>query len=165
MINFSKEQLSEDILNEDDEDVMAEMFAEEAMFLAESQEELDFMLEQADIQALEEAAKFRRKTLVKFNKQDDLTRRTGNAALILGRKLGNRDVMKLDLLREKERALEAKIRKNTSLLNQAQRIAIKAQKQFAKTPTFTDKQQAKSDAITKYRNRGFASKYHKKPND
>lgn len=106
------------------------------------------LLENADV--LMEANKISRKTLVRLNKNDDLTRRTGMAALQLAK--DNNDPLWKKLVKNRimERKLLAAIKKKYA--NKAQVAARKGQKMYVSgqgtkpinTPKLQPKDMAKS---------------------
>lgn len=81
-------------------------------------------------EALVEAGKLRKKTLVRLSKKDDLTRRQKVIALNLARENGDPLWDKLAANRVKERDLIAKIVAKYG--NKSQRLAVKSQKDFLK---------------------------------
>jgi hypothetical protein len=87
-------------------------------------------MESAEVQALVEAKRMVKKTFVRLNKNDDMTRRAHLASLILAR--NNKDPLfnKLALNRVKERKLRNAI--FTKYKNKAEIIARKSQKQHIK---------------------------------
>ena len=102
----------------------------EALFYDEhysdSDEEKNALFEQMDV--LTEAKKISRKTIVRLNKNDDLTRRTGMAALQLAK--DNNDTLWKKLVKNRimERKLLAAIRKKYA--NKAQLAARKGQRAY-----------------------------------
>lgn len=137
--------MTNSILENEDEEILAELYAEEAMYLANDQEELDAMIESADIKALTEARRFRKKTLVKFSKVDDLTRRAHNLSLIIADRLGLRQSKELEKIRAKEKKLLKEIYGNPTIKSKAYKLAKQAQRDIARTPTFSSRQQKKFD--------------------
>jgi hypothetical protein len=93
---------------------------------SDSDEEKRELLESAD--ALLEAKKISRKTIVRLNKNDDLTRRTGMAALQLAK--DNNDTLWKKLVKNRimERKLLAAIKKKYA--NKAQLAARKGQRAY-----------------------------------
>lgn len=93
---------------------------------ADSDSEKRELLEEADV--LMEAKKISRRTIVKLNKNDDLTRRTGMAALQLAK--DNHDTLwnKLVKNRIQERKLLAAIKKKYA--NKAQIVARQGQRMY-----------------------------------
>lgn len=88
-------------------------------------------MESAEVQALMEAQKMSKKTYIRLNKNDDLTRRAHLASLILARNAKDPLFNKLALNRVKERKLRTMIfnkYKNKSLM-----VAKKSQKKHIKT--------------------------------
>ena len=81
-------------------------------------------------EALVEAGKLRKKTLVRLSKKDDLSRRQKLVALNLAKENGDPLWDKLALNRVKERELLAKIVAKYG--HKSQKIAVKAQKDFLK---------------------------------
>jgi hypothetical protein len=88
-------------------------------------------VESAEVQALVEAKKMTRKTFVRLNKNDDLTRRAHLASLILARNAKDPLFNKLALNRVKERKLRTAI--FTKYKTKALMVAKKSQKQHIKT--------------------------------
>jgi len=93
---------------------------------ADSDEEKRELLESAD--TLLEAKKISRKTIVRLNKNDDLTRRTGMAALQLAKDNNDSLWKKLVKNRIMERKLLAAIKKKYA--NKAQLAARKGQRAY-----------------------------------
>jgi hypothetical protein len=93
---------------------------------SDSDEEKKAMLENADV--LLEAKKISRKTIVRLNRNDDLTRRTGMAALQLAKDNGDPLWKKLVKNRIIERKLLALIRKKYS--GRAEVAARKGQRAY-----------------------------------
>ena len=93
---------------------------------SDSDEEKKALFENADV--LMEAKKISRKTIVRLNKNDDLTRRTGMAALQLAK--DNNDTLWKKLVKNRimERKLLAAIRKKYA--NKAQLAARKGQRAY-----------------------------------
>ena len=81
-------------------------------------------------EALVEAGKLNKKTLVRLSKKDDLSRRKKMIALNLAKEAGDPLWDKLALNRVKERELIAKI--VTKYGNKSQKLAVQAQKDFLK---------------------------------
>ena len=98
---------------------------------SDSDEEKRELLESAD--ALLEAKKISRKTIVRLNKNDDLTRRTGMAALQLAK--DNNDALWKKLVKNRimERKLLAAIKKKYA--NKAQLAARKGQRAYVSNQT------------------------------
>ena len=117
---------------------------------ADSDAEKRELLESADI--LMEANKISRKTLVRLNKNDDLTRRTGMAALQLAK--DNNDPLWRKLVKNRivERKLLAAIKKKYA--NKAQIAARKGQKMYVSgqgtKPVSTPKLQPKEMGKTRH---------------
>lgn len=117
---------------------------------ADSDAEKRELLESADI--LMEANKISRKTLVRLNKNDDLTRRTGMAALQLAK--DNNDPLWKKLVKNRivERKLLAAIKKKYA--NKAQIAARKGQKMYVSgqgtKPVSTPKLQPKEMGKTRH---------------
>ena len=95
---------------------------------SDSDDEKRELLEQADV--LLESKKISRKTIVKLNKNDDLTRRTHLAALQKAKEMGDADWEALRKNRIKERQLLDRIYKKYA--NKVKRDAIKSQKRLIK---------------------------------
>lgn len=93
---------------------------------SDSDEEKRELLENADV--LMEAKKISRKTIVRLNKNDDLTRRTGMAALQLAKDNNDSLWKKLVKNRITERKLLAAIKKKYA--NKAQVAARKGQRDY-----------------------------------
>lgn len=87
--------------------------------------------ESAEVQALVEAQKMSKKTFVRLNKKDDLTRRAHLASLILARNAKDPLFTKLAQNRVKERQLRKQI--FARYQNKAVLIAKRSQKQHIKT--------------------------------
>lgn len=106
-------------------DELQEAFFYDEYYSASDDEKRE-LLEQADV--LLEAKKISRKTIVRLNKNDDITRRTGMAALQLAK--DNNDTLwkKLVKNRIQERKLLAAIKKKYA--NKAQVIARKGQRMY-----------------------------------
>lgn len=117
---------------------------------ADSDAEKRELLESADV--LMEANKISRKTLVRLNKNDDLTRRTGMAALQLAK--DNNDALWKKLVKNRivERKLLAAIKKKYA--NKAQVAARKGQKMYVSgqgtKPVSTPKLQPKEMGKTRH---------------
>ena len=93
---------------------------------ADSDDEKRELLESADV--LMEAKKISRKTIVRLNKNDDLTRRTGMAALQLAKDNNDSLWKKLVKNRIQERKLLAAIKKKYA--NKAQIVARQGQRLY-----------------------------------
>jgi hypothetical protein len=96
---------------------------------SDSDDEKRALLEEADV--LLEAKKISRKTIVRLNKNDDLTRRTGMAALQLAKDNNDGLWKKLVKNRIMERKLLAAIKKKYA--NKAQIAARKGQRAYVTT--------------------------------
>lgn len=93
---------------------------------SDSDEEKQELLESSDV--LLEAKKISRRTIVRLNKNDDLTRRTGMAALQLAKDNNDNLWQKLVKNRIMERKLLAAIKKKYA--NKAQLVARKTQRDY-----------------------------------
>lgn len=93
---------------------------------SDSDEEKQELLESSDV--LLEAKKISRRTIVRLNKNDDLTRRTGMAALQLAKDNNDNLWQKLVKNRIMERKLLAAIKKKYA--NKAQLVARKTQREY-----------------------------------
>lgn len=93
---------------------------------SDSDEEKQELLESSDV--LLEAKKISRRTIVRLNKNDDLTRRTGMAALQLAKDNNDNLWKKLVKNRIMERKLLAAIKKKYA--NKAQLVARKTQRDY-----------------------------------
>ena len=93
---------------------------------SDSDEEKQELLESSDV--LLEAKKISRRTIVRVNKNDDLTRRTGMAALQLAKDNNDNLWQKLVKNRIMERKLLAAIKKKYA--NKAQLVARKTQRDY-----------------------------------
>lgn len=87
-------------------------------------------IESAEVQALVEAKKMSKKTFVRLNKNDDLTRRENLASLILARNAKDPLFTKLALNRKKERELRTAIFNKYG--NKAKMIARRSQQAHIK---------------------------------
>lgn len=125
---YTNERLSQDLRETQVSLNMDEL--QEAFFYddhyADSDSEKRELLEEADV--LMEAKKISRRTIVKLNKNDDLTRRTGMAALQLAK--DNHDALwnKLVKNRIQEHKLLAAIKKKYA--NKAQIVARQGQRMY-----------------------------------
>lgn len=125
---YTNERLSQDLRETQVSLNMDEL--QEAFFYddhyADSDSKKRELLEEADV--LMEAKKISRRTIVKLNKNDDLTRRTGMAALQLAK--DNHDTLwnKLVKNRIQERKLLAAIKKKYA--NKAQIVARQGQRMY-----------------------------------
>ena len=106
---------------------------------SDSDEEKRALFENADV--LMESKKISRKTIVRLNKNDDLTRRTGMAALQLAK--DNNDTLWKKLVKNRimERKLLAAIRKKYA--NKAQLAARKGQRAYVSNTGATGTNAAK----------------------
>ena len=93
---------------------------------SDSDEEKRELLENADV--LQEAKKISRKTIVRLNKNDDLTRRTGMAALQLAKDNNDNLWKKLVKNRIQDRKLLAAIKKKYA--NKAKTVARQGQRMY-----------------------------------
>ena len=115
---------------------------------SDSDEEKRELLENADV--LQEAKKISRKTIVRLNKNDDLTRRTGMAALQLAKDNNDNLWKKLVKNRIQERKLLAAIKKKyankaMTVARQGQRMYVSGQGQkHINTPKLQPKEMSKT---------------------
>ena len=147
---YTNERLSQDLRETQVSLNMDEL--QEAFFYddhyADSDSEKRELLEEADV--LMEAKKISRRTIVKLNKNDDLTRRTGMAALQLAK--DNHDALwnKLVKNRIQERKLLAAVKKNYAtkaqiVARQGQRMYVSGQGQkHVNTPKLQPKEMSKT---------------------
>ena len=147
---YTNERLSQDLRETQVSLNMDEL--QEAFFYddhyADSDSEKRELLEEADV--LMEAKKISRRTIVKLNKNDDLTRRTGMAALQLAK--DNHDALwnKLVKNRIQERKLLAAIKKKYAdkaqiVARQGQRMYVSGQGQkHVNTPKLQPKEMSKT---------------------
>ena len=119
------------ILTESENEVLGNLIIAE---LAENLSEDDFnaFLESAECQALLEAGKFSKKTIVRMSKADDLERRTSMAALNLAKQADNAAWKEYVKAMKKAHAAKAKMLQQFG--SKGARIAKKAQKEFQKIP-------------------------------
>ena len=147
--NFDNAEAAREVEMELNMDELMEAFFYDDHY-ADSDEEKRELLENADV--LMEAKKISRKTIVRLNKNDDLTRRTGMAALQLAK--DNNDTLWKKLVKNRimERKLLAAIKKKYA--NKAQVAARKGQKMYVSgqgtKPVATPKLQPKEMNKTRH---------------
>lgn len=121
--------LEESISDETIEELTEAFLCDEVMRLPDALYE-EF-INSDGLEALAEAGKFKKNTLVRLNRQDDLSRRITMAAQQLAKEANDPLFDKLHLNRVKERELLNKI--NQKYANKAGRAAKIAQRNYVKT--------------------------------
>lgn len=105
-----------------------QMLTEDLSELSESEQRA--FLESEDYQLLCEAKKFKKKTIVALNKNDDLSRRTAQAAIVIAGEKGDPLFDKLAENRKKEKLLLKTIKNKYK--TQAVKAAKEAQRDYVK---------------------------------
>lgn len=119
-----------DNLANDVENLMQQAALESVSFFENGESALKNFCESSEVQALVEARKMSKKTFVRLGKNDDLTRRTHLACLLLAREHNDSLFKALALNRVKERKLRAAIFQKYG--NKGKMIALRSQKQHIK---------------------------------
>lgn len=112
---------------------------ENAPFFENGEEAVKNFTESAEVQALVEARKMSKNTFVRLNKNDDLTRRSHLACLVLAKKNNDPLWKKLALNRVKERKLREAIykkygNKGAIVARKSQQIHIKQMRKMPALP-------------------------------
>ena len=123
-------------LTESEKAIVNELLVHEAYAQLSPSEFMNF-LGSSECEALQEAGKFARKTIVRFDKVDDLDRRTGAASLLIAKQDNDNLYKQLKAIRIKEKKLLRAIKKKNYM--KAQRLAKTAQREFIKVPTLAVK--------------------------
>ena len=114
----------------DVENLMLQKALESVDYFENGEEALKTFSESAEVAAMLEARKMSKRTFVRLGKNDDLTRRTHLAALILAKENKDSLFKALALNRVKERKLRNAI--FTKYANKAKLVAMRSQKQHIK---------------------------------
>lgn len=112
------------------EQLQAIMLAEDVTFAMDDSQRKTF-LESEEFDAITESHKYKKNTLVRLNKTDDLTRRASQAAIIIAGQKNDRLHKLLALNREKERKLRALIFKKYRM--PALKAAKESQREYIKS--------------------------------
>lgn len=105
------------------------MLAEDITLRMDDRERKAFV-ESEEFEAITESNKFKKNTLVRLNKEDDLTRRAGQASIVIAGKKKDRLFDLLALNRQKERKLRKLI--FAKYKTQALRAAKESQREYIK---------------------------------
>lgn len=136
VFSFNSHDSHEDDLDITEEEMAAVVDELKSIMLAEdiaygmSDSERKAFLESEEFEALTESKKFKKKTLVRLNKQDDLTRRADQAAIVIAGQKKDRLFDLLALNRQKERKLRALIFRKYKV--QALKAAKTSQRDYIK---------------------------------
>ena len=112
------------------EELFAAMLAEDMTIKMDYNERRAFM-ESEEFEAITEGKKFKKNTYVRLNKEDDLTRRAGQASIVIAGQKKDRLFDLLALNRQKERKLRKLI--FAKYKTQALRAAKDSQREYIKS--------------------------------
>lgn len=98
-----------------------------------NEEEFNAYLKSEECEALMEAGKFSKKTIIRMSKADDLERRTSMAAMNLAKQSDNASWKEYQKAMKKAKEAKAKMLKQFG--SKGSKIAKKAQQEFSKIPT------------------------------
>lgn len=121
--------LTEEELQEVKDELYATMLAEDLTLKMDDRERRAFV-ESEEFAAITENKKFKKNTLIRLNKEDDLTRRAGQASIVIAGKKKDRLFDLLALNRQKERKLRKLI--FAKYKTQALRAAKESQREYIK---------------------------------
>jgi ribulose bisphosphate carboxylase small subunit len=114
----------------DVENIMMQSALESVVYFDGGEEALNNFMESGQLQKLDEARKMSKKTYVRLNKDDDLTRRAHLASIVIAKEKNDPLFHQLALNRVKERKLRNAIFKKYG--NKAGLVAKRSQKQHIK---------------------------------
>lgn len=121
--------LTEEEYQEVKDELMGMMLAEDITLRMNDRERKAFV-ESEEFDAIMESKQFKKNTLVRLNKEDDLTRRAGQASIVIAGKKKDRLFDLLALNRQKERKLRKLI--FAKYKTQALRAAKESQRDYIK---------------------------------